>query len=30
MFKFEQWCERVFEFLVEKDLKEERVFCFFG
>ena len=25
----EQWCERVFEFWVEKDLKKERVFCSF-
>ena len=27
--QFQQWCERVFEFLVEKDLKKERVFLFF-
>ena len=28
--EIEQWCERVFEFWVEKDLKKEGVFCFFG
>ena len=27
--EIEQWCERVFEFWVEKDLKKEGVFLFF-
>ena len=28
--EIEQWCERVFKFWVENDLKKGTVFCFFG